>query len=98
MALVYDVTNGNVTLDEAVYEYKEYVGQNDLRKVEGIDSNELFQRYEGITKVVDKLLDQANYSSPPLYLPEIISLFPFITVQTMELGDRFSRILNYIEV
>ncbi len=94
MTLISDVANGNLTLDEAIYEYSDFTNLNELNSFFKKDSAVVTDRFKAVETLVQELLDRADYTSPPLYLPEILGLFPYISLQTMEMGDRFSRILK----
>ncbi len=92
--LISDIANGALTLDEAVYEFTDYSNVNEISKHKPDKDGDLSRRESAINKVVSDLLTKANYVSPPLYMPEILSLFPYIVTQPMEMTDRFSRILK----
>ncbi|MBP6217749.1 MAG: hypothetical protein KA436_04100 [Oligoflexales bacterium] len=93
--LLHDVASGATDLDEAYYEYSEAKSFREcLAQVQSSDKNELNRRKEQIHNFCRVLLEKANFSTPPLYLPEIFRLFPFIQVQPVDLLDKLSRILR----
>ncbi|NRA45964.1 MAG: hypothetical protein HRU09_13510 [Oligoflexales bacterium] len=95
VSLVHDIASGHSRLEEAYYEYKE--GQTYHATIK----KALEGGIEGLNKArtmveafVNSLHDKAEFSTPPLYLPEILRFFPFITIQPIEMMDKLSRILR----
>lgn len=94
LTLVSDVANGSLSLDEALFEYNEFTNLNELSREQVLDRLAFEPRAKVLGRMVDELIGKAGLTAPPLYLPEILSLFPYISFQTMELSERFSRILK----
>ena len=47
-----------------------------------------------VEQFVCMLHEKADFSTPPLYLPEVLQTFNFISTQPVEMMDRLSRILK----
>lgn len=95
VSLIHDIASGASRLEEAFFEYKESKSFQAVikRGMEGgIEAfNQARMRVESFA---DSLHVKAESATPPLYLPEILRFFPFITIQPMEMMDRLSRILR----
>ena len=95
VALIHDVANGVISVEEAFYEYAE------SRKIDVIleqahnsgDTNVQAIR-EQVELFVKTLHQKADFSTAPLYLPEIMRFFPFVSSQQADLLDRLSRVLK----
>jgi hypothetical protein len=95
VGLIHDLAAGMIRLDEAYFEYLEarnYVAMRDtIRNTDATRIKAIRERVEGF---VDSLLEQCDFSTPPLYLPEIVRLFSFVSTQPVEMIDKLSRILR----
>jgi hypothetical protein len=93
--LVHDVASGAVSLDEAYYEWQE---SNNFRavvaKANECDPATVAATRSRVEAFVAELHTQAQFSTPPLYLPEVMRFFSFINTQPAEMMDRLSRILR----
>jgi len=93
--LVHDVASGAVGLDEAYYEWQE---SNNFRsviaKANECDAATVAAARSRVEAFVAELHNQAQFSTPPLYLPEVMRFFSFITTQPADMMDRLSRILR----
>ncbi len=94
-ALIHDVASGSVDLDEAFFEYLESKQLRNLfgseRSISAEDEKNVRQR---TNEFVDKLLAECEFTTPPLYLPEVMRAFAFVTTQPVEMMDKLSRILR----
>lgn len=93
--LIHDVASGACQLDEAFYEWQE---SNAFRQTVGkaFDSDtgavaEVRERIEGF---VNQIHEQCEFSTPPLYIPEVLRFFSFVSTQPTEMMDKLSRILR----
>ncbi len=95
VALLHDIAIGVISLEEAYYEYHE---ANQLSKLFHEASVEEKEKLDQIRQTVDlfvqSLHHQAEFTTPPLYLPEIIRFFPFVGTQPVDMMDKLSRILR----
>ncbi len=95
ISLIHDVGSGAIGVDEAFFEYmesrnfKEIVATTSKLSVEKI--NEVRTRIESF---VTELHKQSDFSTPPLYLPEVMRFFSFIATQPTDMMDKLSRILR----
>lgn len=94
-SLIHDVASGAVDLDEAYYEYLEsrtykgLFGEN--ANVSRDDERGVRQR---VGAFVRKLQTECEFTTPPLYLPEVMRAFAFISSQSTDMMDKLSRILR----
>jgi hypothetical protein len=95
VGLIHDLAYGAIDLDEA---YFEYVESNQFKSTFGtmasMDMVELAGLRERIGQFVDRLIAECDFNTPPLYLPEVIRTFSFVSSQPSEMIDRLSRILR----
>ncbi len=92
--LVHDVASGALSLDEAMNEWQES-GQFQTATKKALASGaDLAAVRAKIDTFVKELHTQADFRQAPLYLPEVLKFFAFITVQPADLIDRLSRILK----
>jgi len=95
VSLVHDVASGAATVDEAYFEYLESRAMNEtLQKALQVPSEEMRTARERTQKFVNAILAQSDFTTPPLYLPEVLRSFAFIGTQPMEMMDKLSRILR----
>lgn len=95
ISLVYDLACGLVGLEEAYFEFQEArFLEETLKKIQSHRSETLKTVYQKVTAYVDSLHRKANFKTAPLYLPEVLQLFPFINQQQIELMDKLSRVLR----
>lgn len=94
-SLIHDLANGVIKLEEAWYEYqfsRSYPALLEQAKKCGEEA--VIRARKRIDSFVSKLLDQANFATPPLYLPEVMRFFPQIIIQQADLIDVLSRVLR----
>lgn len=94
-SLIHDLASGAAGLDEAYFEYLE---SNNFRTVIGkaneLGSSTLEATRRRVEAFVSKLHAQSQFTTAPLYLPEVVRYFPFIQMQPIEMIDRLSRVLR----
>lgn len=81
-SLIYDLAAGELSYEEAIFEWLET--QNILELPEmlaEIPRQQLVSSHKKILDFVSQLHKKANFTTPPLFLPEIIRFFPFISIQ-----------------
>lgn len=93
--LIHDVASGQVGLDEAFYEWTE---SNNLRstldKVQGSGEEILTEARERVEAFVKAIQTQVDFTTPPLYVPEVLRFFAFASTQPTDMMDKLSRILR----
>lgn len=95
VSLVHDVASGAVGLDEAYFEYVESKGYTDTLQrglARGKDQVDAARRR--VEQFVKNLHAKADFHTPPLYIPEILRFFPYVTNQPSDMLDKLSRILR----
>ena len=93
--LVHDVASGAVGLDEAFYEWQESNNfRNVIAKANECDAATVAATRKRVESFVAELHAQAEFVTPPLYIPEVMRFFAFITTQPADMMDRLSRILR----
>jgi len=94
-SLVHDVASGAVGLEEAYYEYLEARAYKEaFAKAKEHSEEELTAVRTRVQKFVDSIHQQSDFSTPPLYLPEVMRFFAFVTTQPTDMLDKLSRILR----
>lgn len=95
ISLIYDIISGGVNVDEALYEYNQAQSCRDcFRNVAKLDEQRLQLVRKRCTDFVASLHKQCEFVVPPLYLPEILRFFSFISAQSADIVDRLSRTLR----
>ena len=93
--LIHDVASGSVGLDEAFYEWQE---SNQFRtlltRMAECGPDQVATARRRVEALVAQLHLQSEFSTPPLYVPEVLRYFAFITTQPSEMMDKLSRILR----
>ena len=93
--LIHDVASGAVGLDEAFYEWQE---SNAFKTMVGkayeTSENKMTAARRRVEAFVAQLHEQSGFSTPPLYLPEVLRFFAFIAVTPTDMMDRLSRVLR----
>ena len=94
-ALIHDLASGAASLDEAFFEYSE---SNTVRatveKAREAGAEAQNAARERVEAFVAKLHTQCQFTTAPLYLPEVLRFFSFIQMQPIEMIDRLSRVLR----
>ncbi|RZA23963.1 MAG: hypothetical protein EOP10_11290 [Proteobacteria bacterium] len=94
-SLIHDITSGSADLDEAFFEYQEARSYRTLKgQSAGITPEKIDETRERVLEFVNQIQEEANFETPPLYLPEVMRSFAFITTQPVEMLDKLSRILR----
>ena len=95
IALIYDIVSGGVGLEEAIYEYNQSRGYRDcFKEVAALDEQRVHLVRQRCTDFVASLHKQCEFVVPPLYLPEVLRFFSFVSAQSAGIVDRLSRILR----
>ena len=93
--LIHDLASGHAGLDEAFFEYLE---SNNLSavtdKAQQIGAEAAAAARVRVEAFVAQLHAQCQFTTAPLYLPEVIRFFSFIQMQPIDMIDRLSRILR----
>ncbi|MBC61462.1 MAG: hypothetical protein CMP11_03315 [Zetaproteobacteria bacterium] len=94
--LLHDIVHGYTSIDEAYYEYQESKAFSNLIKdsIKFGTVQDLDPVRKRVEQFVCMLHEKADFSTPPLYLPEVLQTFNFISTQPVEMMDRLSRILK----
>ena len=94
-SLIHDVASGAVTLDEAYYEYLESrTFRAAFEKLKDEPHAQVEQVRSRINEFVETIHQQCDFSTPPLYLPEVMRFFSFVSTQPIDMMDKLSRILR----
>lgn len=95
ISLIHDITSGAISVDEAYFEFSESSHYTTIIKQGKAQGNEAFQATRRrVSEFTTFLLKQINFTTPPLYLPEILRFFPYLSLQPVEIIDKLSRILR----
>ena len=95
ISLIYDIISGGVSLDEALYEYNQAHAYRDcFRHSATVDVAQVQLVRKRCVEFVASLHKQCEFVVPPLYLPEILRFFSFVSAQSADIVDRLSRILR----
>lgn len=93
--LVHDVASGAVGLDEAFYEWQESNGFKALMsKAAEVEPQAIAEARKRVEAFVAQLHEQCEFSTPPLYVPEVLRFFAFVVTQPTDMMDKLSRILR----
>ncbi len=94
-SLIHDITSGSADLDEAFFEYQEARSYRALKgQSQGATPDKIQEIRERVLGFVQQVQQEADFQTPPLYLPEVMRSFAFITTQPVEMLDKLSRILR----
>ena len=95
IALIYDIVSGGVGIDEALYEHNQARAYRDcFKQIAALDEARVQMVRERCARFVAALHKQCEFVVPPLYLPEVLRFFSFVTAQSAGIVDRLSRILR----
>jgi hypothetical protein len=95
ISLIHDLTSGAINVDEAYFEFSEASHYRKLsHQASAYGKEEYIATRKKISEFTNSLLKQINFTTPPLYLPEILRYFPYISLQPVEILDKLSRILR----
>ena len=94
-SLIHDVASGQSVLDEAFFEYLE---SNSFRvmmdKARSANPDALAAVRARVESFTAQLHSQCQFTTPPLYLPEVLRFFAFVQMQPTDMIDRLSRVLR----
>ena len=94
-SLLHDITSGLINLDEAYFEYAESRSSRTLFAASrGLSGEEVLEVRTRINDFTKRILVEAEFTTPPLYLPEVMRSFSFVSTQPVEMIDKLSRILR----
>ena len=94
-SLLHDITSGGLNLDEAYFEYAESRSSRGLFAASrGLSRDEITEVRTRIDNFVARILAEAEFNTPPLYLPEVMRSFSFVSTQPIDMIDKLSRILR----
>jgi coenzyme F420-reducing hydrogenase delta subunit len=93
--ILHDLASGASGLDEAYFEYSEGLAIREaVMACAQISQSEVESARRRISDFVAQLHTQSEFTTPPLYLPEVLRFFSFVTTQPVEMVDRLSRVLR----
>ncbi|MCX6119465.1 MAG: hypothetical protein NT027_18160 [Proteobacteria bacterium] len=94
-AIIHDLATGASLIDEAFFEYQE---SNTLaqviEKAKASGTDAMLAAQNRVESFVTQLHAQCQFTTPPLYLPEVLRFFSFVQMQPIDMIDRLSRILR----
>lgn len=94
-SLIHDVASGLSGLDEALFEWQESHNLKQLRqKLAQSQPAKVDEARKRVEAFVSTLHAQIQFTTPPLYLPETLRSFSFITTQQIDMIDKLSRLLR----
>ena len=95
ITLVHDLASGAMNLDEAFYEWQESNSfKATLDKAAESPPAAVAAARQRVESFVQQLHEQAEFAVPPLYIPEVLRFFAFVTTQPTDMLDKLSRILR----
>jgi coenzyme F420-reducing hydrogenase delta subunit len=93
--LIHDITSGTADLDEAFFEYQEAKSFRALKEqIQKVDPEQLKAARERVIEFTQRIQQECEFQTPPLYLPEVMRTFAFISTQPVDMLDKLSRILR----
>lgn len=94
-SLIHDVTSGAADLDEAFFEFQEAQAFRNLKEqTQKIDLKLLAEARERVLAFTQRIQQECEFQTAPLYLPEVMRSFAFISSQQVDMLDKLSRILR----
>jgi hypothetical protein len=94
-SLIHDLASGAAGLDEAFFEFTESNNvRTTLEKAQEASEAATTATRQRVETFVSQLHAQSQFTTAPLYLPEVVRFFPFIQMQPIEMIDRLSRVLR----
>ena len=95
IGLIHDVASGACGLDEAFYEWQETATIRTIQeRVAGSPNAEVKVARDRVEAFVAQLHEQADFTTPPLYIPEVMRFFAFVGTQPADMMDKLCRILR----
>jgi hypothetical protein len=93
--LIHDITSGTADLDEAFFEYQEAKSFRALKgQIQKVNPEQLKAARERVVEFTQRIQQECEFQTPPLYLPEVMRTFAFISTQPVDMLDKLSRILR----
>ena len=94
-ALIHDLASGGSGLDEAFFEYIESNNVSaTIEKAKTVGEDAMNAARTRVEAFVTGLHSQSQFTTAPLYLPEVVRFFGFVQMQPIEMIDRLSRVLR----
>ncbi len=94
-SLIHDLASGAAGLDEAFFEYVESnTITATIEKAREAGEVAMKAARDRVEAFVAQLHGQSQFTTAPLYLPEVIRFFTFVQMQPIEMIDRLSRVLR----
>jgi hypothetical protein len=94
-SLIHDLASGAAGLDEAFFEFTESNNvRTTLEKAQEAGEAATTAARQRVETFVSQLHAQSQFTTAPLYLPEVVRFFAFIQMQPIEMIDRLSRVLR----
>ncbi len=94
-SLIHDLASGAAGLDEAFFEYLESNSITaTITKARDVGEDAMVAARQRVETFVAQLHSQSQFTTAPLYLPEVIRFFSFVQMQPIEMIDRLSRVLR----
>jgi len=95
IGLIHDVSSGVVNLEEAFFEYLESRNFKSIfADVSDRNSEEIARVRDSVFSFVATIQKECDFTTPPLYLPEVMGAFSFVSTQPVDMLDKLSRILR----
>lgn len=89
------MASGAAGLDEAFFEYNESsTFRTVVAKAREAGDTAMTAARQRVEAFVAQLHAQSQFTTAPLYLPEVVRYFPFVQMQPIEMIDRLSRVLR----
>lgn len=94
-SLIHDLASGAAGLDEAFFEFLESNNiASTVEKAREAGEATMLAARQRVEAFVTQLHAQSQFTTAPLYLPEVVRFFSFIQMQPIEMIDRLSRVLR----
>jgi hypothetical protein len=94
-ALIHDIATGASSLDDAFFEYIESNSvRGILEKSAEVGVEAMSAARARVEAFVTSLHAQSQFTTAPLYLPEVVRFFSYIQMQPIDMIDRLSRVLR----
>jgi hypothetical protein len=94
-AMVHDVAYGTTDLDEGFFEFTESALMKTVsQQMATMNPAELAEIRTRTIDFVNRVISECEFQSPPLYLPEVMRTFSFVSTQPVDMIDKLSRILR----
>jgi hypothetical protein len=94
-SLLHDIATGALNLEEAYFEYQESRAFGDIfALMRSADPQKIAGVRARVENFVERIRSECEFTTPPLYLPELLRSFSFISTQAVEMIDKLSRVLK----